>query len=310
MKEIRVTGPLAREAAMRQEFYNKCHGDDGKFCSDGSGGKGGNGRLKGRFEGKNDISDQDFINSYANDPESQRAIGQMLNDRDYIEPYYSNGLAQIAERNGGDLAGFEHRFKSNESLQSRINRNLDDHSDWSTEDAIRDLGDSLRYTIRVPEENYESTVRDTLADIAGAGIEFTSVRNSWGVKDENGSYGTQYAGINSTIRDPETNLKVEIQFHTPDSYEVKSYLHPDYETLREKKASNQEMFDTWRRMQETSDSVTRPPGVENLAGNVSGVEVDNRIWPWKPDKYIKGDDEVLYYSSKRRFPDPEEGSDK
>jgi hypothetical protein len=42
----------------------------------------------------------------------------------------------------------------------------------------------------------------------------------------------QYKGINSQWRRPETGLRIEVQFHTPESLEAKELTHEAYERIR------------------------------------------------------------------------------
>ncbi len=56
------------------------------------------------------------------------------------------------------------------------------------------------------------------------GFELVKLKNLWA--DE------QYKGVNSQWRRPETGLRVEVQFHTPESLEAKELTHGAYERIR------------------------------------------------------------------------------
>ena len=61
----------------------------------------------------------------------------------------------------------------------------------------------------------------------------------------------QYKGINSQWRRPETGLRFEMQFHTPESLEAKELTHKAYERLRGAQASpaeRRELEDFQRRV--------------------------------------------------------------
>ena len=53
------------------------------------------------------------------------------------------------------------------------------------------------------------------------GFELVKLKNLW-AED-------QYKGINSQWRRPETGLRFEVQFHTPESLEAKELTHKAYE---------------------------------------------------------------------------------
>ena len=57
-----------------------------------------------------------------------------------------------------------------------------------------------------------------------SGFELLKLKNSWASE--------QYKGINTQWRRPETGLRFEVQFHTPESLEVKELSHDAYERIR------------------------------------------------------------------------------
>lgn len=288
MKDIRITGPLAREMELRQEFYNKCHDQGGRFCEgdDGPGRARDNRKLKGRFDG-----------------EAGETYRNMLENREALEQYYTPGLEALARENGGKLEGLDFRFKSDSSIQSRINRNLEKEPGWSESDAINALGDTLRYTMTFPEDRYAEGVANAIKEIKDAGIDFeeNKVMSSWG---PNG----QYAGINSTMVDRDSGFKTELQFHTPESFRAKEELHKEYEYLRELNGSNEDRYQTWRKMTDRTNEVPRPSNWEELEGStVNGVYLKPKNWNYTT--YMREQDEEVLYASAQKFPDPKKGDE-
>lgn len=284
MRELAEARARSKQLEI-QEFYNKCHDEkDGRFCSEQPGGSG----LKGRYSEEDASAEQSVIERAA--PEAQGALKHIFDSRRQLEPEYSEKLQRLADEYGGELEGFDHRFKTADSVQNRIERNMRDG--MTAGEAVDDLGDSLRYTVSFPDDRYEAGVRDALSAVKAGGNEYVNVMNSWAPDD-------QYDGINTTVRDPNTGLKIEIQYHTKDSYMVKDSLHKHYEYLRDRKGTNQDRFEVWKQMTEMSNQIPRPPGVENLQGDVDGTDVRWKSWPWQ--KYMNPEDEeVLYASAKKR----------
>ena len=73
-------------------------------------------------------------------------------------------------------------------------------------------------------ERYADGVRTDVERLKAEGFELIKLKNLW--TDD------QYKGINSQWRRPETGLRFEMQFHTPESLEAKELTHKAYETLR------------------------------------------------------------------------------
>lgn len=296
MREVRVTGPLARELELRakaEEFYNQCHGKGGLFCQ----GPDGPGRVRdngGRLQGN--LTEEESLSMV---PEAARESLQHLYDRRAeAESTYTPALEALARENGGQLVGLDQRFKSPKSVANRVERNMNEGEDAQT---AADLGDSLRYTMVLPDDKYAEGVRGSIEEISNAGVKFdgNKVMNSWAPND-------QYDGINSTMIDPSTGLKIELQFHTAESFAAKESLHPQYEILRDYKTdtsrSDADRYQTWQEMVDRNSSLSTPPGALDIQGDVNGVDVNWKQWPWY--KYAKNEQGPLGPGFQTIFPDP------
>ena len=97
------------------------------------------------------------------------------------------------------------------------------------------------------------------------GFELIKLKNLWA--------DDQYKGINSQWRRPETGLRFELQFHTPESLEAKELTHKAYERLRGPHASpaeRRELEDFQRRV---NAFIVTPPGtaeIEDFTENNDG----------------------------------------
>lgn len=143
-----------------------------------------------------------------------------------LEPSVSALLGQIASDVGGRLAGFEHRLKTRPSLLRKILKDLHDHPSWTTAD-VR-IGDALRYTIEVgdqPAGHHVEAIRIAFARCEAAGHRVAVVKNYW-------LRGDNYSGVNAVLVAP-GGLAWELQFHTPESFRLKSRDRALYEEMRE-----------------------------------------------------------------------------
>jgi hypothetical protein len=148
------------------------------------------------------------------------------------EAQVTPALQGVAAENGGTMEGLENRLKSEDSLARKIEA-------WASKDpqaatdpeaackaAAAKVNDSLRYTISVDPARYMATKNAAYARLAEQGY---VLKNEWNAWDKPAATG--YKGINSTFTTPEGQL-FELQFHTPESFAVKSELHAMYEEWR------------------------------------------------------------------------------
>lgn len=94
--------------------------------------------------------------------------------------------------------------------------------------------------------------------------------------------GDEYQGINVVLRNTNTGMMWELQFHTPESLEVKHASHKVYEKFRVA-VDPMDLHEMYMEMVEMWDSVPRPAGVERL-GEPVGLEPAPQLPPIPEDK--------------------------
>lgn len=125
------------------------------------------------------------------------------------------------------LVGFEHRFKSKESISRKISSSLyGDVSENQIKYYSDNINDSLRYTLILNENSYSDLVYEKLHQLISLGYDIIGINNAWG--------NSTYQGLNVTLLSPgDSNVQVELQFHTEDSFNTKEVLnHKLYEIQR------------------------------------------------------------------------------
>lgn len=141
------------------------------------------------------------------------------------EPYISSLLRQIeAGLEHGSLAGFEHRLKSAESVKEKLAGKLQSQRHGDVRDLLEGITDRLRYTVVSPDPDYVQTTLSTMESLQRSGFELIESRPRW--------TGPGYKGMNTTWWNPSVGEHVEVQFHTPDSFEAKQAEHVVYEERR------------------------------------------------------------------------------
>jgi hypothetical protein len=122
------------------------------------------------------------------------------------------------------LAGLEHMLKKADRLKEKVADVLLVESHLSPREALDKVSDAVRYTFTYSPDAYADGVRADIERLKAAGFEEIKLKNLWS--------SSQYKGINSQWRRPETGLRFEVQFHTEESLQAKELTHGAYERLR------------------------------------------------------------------------------
>jgi len=132
-------------------------------------------------------------------------------------------LVEAAEQ-GRQLAGLKHMLKGEDRLKEKIADELTAKPGMTPRQALENVADPVRFTFMYSPQRYADGVHADVERLEAEGFELIKLKNLW--TDE------QYKGINSQWRRPETGLRVEVQFHTPESLAAKELTHKAYERIR------------------------------------------------------------------------------
>ncbi len=137
-----------------------------------------------------------------------------------IEHKVTDLLDEFTTANHLQLVSLEHRFKTPTSVYEKLYVRPEQR-------ALNTLNDVLRYTIILPESRYVTDAERLLDKLSTLGFRVRSVKNAWLQTN------IPYNGLNVKCFSEE-GFRLEIQFHTPDSYRVKS-SEEDYALYRRKR---------------------------------------------------------------------------
>jgi hypothetical protein len=188
----------------------------------------------------------DEANAYA-----RELRGRMVD----AEPQLTDDMIEIADANFGTMKGLQHRLKSEKSLARKISADSQEYGGDMAQ-ATQNVSDGLRYTISFDEENYATGVMSTISALQEKGYQLSRIKNFW-------QKGDAYQGINAKILHP-NGFEVELQFHTPESFEVKdAKSHNIYEMYRVE-TDNKKRFKHWKSMAKMFAQVAIPIGVASI----------------------------------------------
>lgn len=154
------------------------------------------------------------------------------------------------------LTGLENRLKSEDRLTEKVDNWLKADATLTHEAAFGLVKDAIRYTLQYPDDRYADGVRADCARLQSQGFEPVDLKNSW--------TGTEYRGINTRWRAPESGQLFEVQFHTRASYEAKEETHSAYERIRDPSTPHAEITGFRDYQREVCAKVPVPPGATDI----------------------------------------------
>jgi hypothetical protein len=150
------------------------------------------------------------------------------------------------------LAGLEHMLKGEDRLKEKIADALRGRPGLTATQALSIVPDPVRFTFTYSPDHYADGVLADVKRLKEIGLEEVKLKNLW--SDE------QYKGINSQWRRPETGLRIEVQFHTPESLEAKELTHKAYERIRSTDTSPTERNELEAFQRRVNALLDTPPG--------------------------------------------------
>lgn len=169
-------------------------------------------------------------------------------------------LKTTAENLKINMAGLEHRKKSKSSFLRKINKDTDGSRDAKVvKDALDSIGDVLRYTYVAEPGDLVAAFENAINQLEAKGYHFIKVKNTW-------RKNAVYRGINCTVEAPDgCHTKFELQFHTPESLELKEgKLHKLYEEARDTNTPLERKRELNRQMVELSNALDFPKNIDKI----------------------------------------------
>lgn len=135
----------------------------------------------------------------------------------------SRAAAVTAARQEAEQLANIHLEKANEAVKAFEEKAAANTQVIDVEAVVWDISDALRYTVLISTEGYTTAVKNALKLLEEHGMTPAKLKNYWGE-------GDGYQGINDVFNapcdlSPTGKVKVEIQFHTPESFKHKMAVH-------------------------------------------------------------------------------------
>lgn len=175
------------------------------------------------------------------------------------EPQITKNVKQAAEMSGSKMYGLEHRLKTKESIQRKIETDSKEKS-ISIQKAASDIKDAIRYTTISNDDDFVNNYEKmkSLLDIIG----YSEVRckNYFQLYKEG---KVKHKSVQSVFQDPD-GYKFEIQFQTPSSQLAKDKKVPIYEERRKPGLSRSRQIELEKQMEDLAKKVTEPRNISRI----------------------------------------------
>jgi hypothetical protein len=190
-------------------------------------------------------------------PEQNAEAGKACEDiraegREVILPAMERVEAADPDRR---LAGLEHMLKGEDRLKEKVADEMNAKPGITVANAVDTVVDPVRFTFTYDPQRYAEATTSDVERLKSEGFELVKLKNLWA--DE------QYKGINSQWRRPETGLRFEVQFHTPESLEAKELTHEAYERIRST-GSPTERLEAKAYQRQVNAFLITPPGTADI----------------------------------------------
>lgn len=183
-------------------------------------------------------------------------IKSLIDRATKVEPQITDDIISIINTSGGKMGGLEFRLKSLPSLKRKIETEI--MAGLSEEQAIASIRDIIRYTAILDEQKFIEQYQRIQECLEKEGYTTIIVKNTW-VK------GAIYKGINTFVSTfiEKDNTIFELQFHTKQSFELKSgKLHKLYEKFREPSVPQSEKEKIFLEMQQLRANLRQPQNID------------------------------------------------
>lgn len=192
--------------------------------------------------------------------QARHTAEELLNQAKENEPKITADLQNIASKISAKIAGLENKFKTIDSLTQKLTVTANLNFQTIVE-ASETINDALRYTFILLVEDYVNCFEQTIEILRQSNYDIPDNRiwNAW--KNIGGKFDKGYRGINISVIYSQKQT-FELQFHTDESYELKTEMHDLYKKSRKKETSVERRREIKRISLEKAGKIQIPDGIK------------------------------------------------
>lgn len=175
------------------------------------------------------------------------------------EPQITKDVMEAAAQSGSKMYGLEHKLKTKESIQRKIDTDSQEKNITLFESAM-DIKDSVRYTTISSDATYVSSYYKVKEILESKGYKEIRCKNYFDLYKQG---KVKHKSVQSVFENPE-GYKFELQFHTPSSQLAKDKKVPIYEERRKPGLSRERQLELEKQMEDLAKSVTDPKDIYKI----------------------------------------------
>ena len=192
--------------------------------------------------------------------------------------------------------GLPFRVKGQDSMHRKL-REKSVSKGLQPEQYADKVTDALRFTDMVDGDNYVESFNKLKKGLEDRGYEMVEVENT--IHKE----GAKYRGLNTLVESPK-GYTFELQFHTPQSFDIKEENHKDYDVERRLTTSAEEKERLSKQMSERASKIETPKGAEsiqNVPRHKRKGPSDSAIRSVMKERGMSRTEAVLYLRKKNKY---------
>ena len=189
-------------------------------------------------------------------PGQNLVTAALARDARWAEHDLTGRVTAAAKELGVKTVGLQYAVKGVDSLSRKVSEQLAKEG-ASVKTVIPKINDTVRYTLVADPGAYVGKASQTITVLGSRQMILVEAKNFWGSK--------RYQGLNMTFADPRTGRLVEVQLHTPTSYQAGVDTHQNYERYRQVGIPPGEKDLLDEQIGQVYAGVERPPGIDGLS---------------------------------------------
>ena len=190
---------------------------------------------------------------------SETLADKLYSEAKEREPGITRDVSSAAKEAGSKLYGLEHKLKTKESIQRKIETDSEEKG-ISISDAAMGMKDLVRYSTLTPDDIFVDGYERFKSSMQNAGYEETRCRNYFEMYKQG---KVKHKSVQSVFA-TEDGYQFEVQFQTPASQHAKNEKIPIYEERRKPSLSKERQAELERQMEKLAEDVTEPKDISRI----------------------------------------------
>jgi len=175
------------------------------------------------------------------------------------EPGITKDVTAAIKNAGGSAYGLEHRLKTPESIQRKIDTDSEEKS-ISVSNAAMGMKDLVRYTMLSKDDSFVGAYENFKTSMRDKGYTEKRCRNYFELYKEGKA---KHKSVQSVFETADGYL-FEVQFQTPSSQAAKNKKIPIYEERRKSGLSKSRQLELEKQMEQLADEVAEPKNISRI----------------------------------------------